>query len=210
MARPNRDPMHLGKLRDFYRRRDVMPSYAALATLLGFSGKSGAAKLVKRLVDQGFLKFTADGRFAPGDQFFDRPQVDDRLPAGTSDATIMSGSIEHHQIDRLLIDHPSATFLVRVRGNSMQDAGVLDGDTAVVERATSAHPGDFVAAMVDGECTVKELRFECNLPVLVPHSAGLDVIRPQHDLQIMGVVKGIVRKYRQRPGGDASKGRTGS
>ena len=79
----------------------------------------------------------------------------------------------------------------------MIEAGVLDGDTAVVERTASARAGDFVAALVDGQCTVKELRYECDRPVLVPHNRHCKTLRPRQDLQILGVVTGIVRRYRR-------------
>ncbi len=85
----------------------------------------------------------------------------------------------------------------------MIDAGVLDGDTAVVERTENAQAGDFVAALVDGQYTVKELRYERRAPVLVPHNKSHETIRPERELQILGVVRGIVRKY-----GRAAQGRT--
>lgn len=60
----------------------------------------------------------------------------------------------------------------------MCDAGVLDGDTAVVERTPQASQGDFVVALVDGQYTMKELRYEHNQPVLVPHNDRYNTIRP--------------------------------
>lgn len=88
----------------------------------------------------------------------------------------------------------------------MIEAGVLDGDTAVVERTDNAESGDFVAALVDGQYTVKELRFERRQPVLVPHNKDYETIRPQQELQILGVVRGIVHRYEQ---GRRSAGKRG-
>jgi repressor LexA len=84
----------------------------------------------------------------------------------------------------------------------MVDAGVLDGDTAIVERTDSARSGDFVVAALDGQYTVKELRFDRKKPVLIPHNKQYEPIKPQEDFLILGVVRGIVRKY-GRPDGRA-------
>ena len=78
------------------------------------------------------------------------------------------------------------------------EAGVLDGDTAVVERSESARNGDFVIASIDGKYTIKELRFERRIPVLVPHNKDYETIRPREDFLILGVVRAIVRRYDKR------------
>ncbi len=77
----------------------------------------------------------------------------------------------------------------------MQEAGVLDGDIAVVEKTEAVATGDFVAALVDGELTLKELQYEKGSPVLIPHNNHYTPIRPQEELAILGVVKGIIRRY---------------
>ena len=100
-------------------------------------------------------------------------------------------------IDDYLIKHANATFLVRVAGESMIEAGILPGDVLVVDRSMTAVSGQIVIAVVDGEMTVKryvrtrsgavELRAENKKfpKVIVP--AGAEVI-------IWGVVTGVVRK----------------
>lgn len=197
MTRPNNDHRHLQTLRDYFAAHRVLPSYAELGELLGFSSKAGAFKLAQRLVAAGHLQAAAGGRLAPADRFFELPVLDDKLGAGTIDVESWSGGLDAHELDRLVVEHPSRTVLVRIRGNSMADAGVLDGDTAVVELAENAGSGDFVAAIVDGQCTVKELRFERSKPILVPHSKDHQIIKPRQDFKILGVVTGIIRRYRR-------------
>ncbi len=65
----------------------------------------------------------------------------------------------HKRLDLndILIKHPQATFLMRVRGSSMRDAGIDDGDVILVDRAIRACHGHVVVAVVDGEFTVKRL-----------------------------------------------------
>lgn len=59
----------------------------------------------------------------------------------------------------LLIEHPAATFLVKVEGCSMKDAGILDGDIAVVDRAVTPTHGKIVVAVINGEFTIKRLAY---------------------------------------------------
>jgi repressor LexA len=198
MARPNNDFRHLDVLREHYAREKVLPSYAKLGQILGFRGKAGAYQVVKRLISAGYLERTQSGRLAPAERFFELPKLDDTVHAGLSESSLWSGGVEPHSLDRLLIERPSLTILVPIRGDSMIEAGVLDGDTAVVERTENAGSGDFVVALVDGQYTLKELRYEERRPVLVPHNKEYETIRPQQELQILGIVKGIVRRYRQR------------
>jgi repressor LexA len=195
MGRPNNDLDHLGRLRDYYAQNRVLPSYAGLSETLGFRTKNAAVKLAGRLMASGHLEAGPGGRLVPGERFFERSQVDDKLYAGLGNAASPSSGIEHHEIDRLLVDEPSQTILVPIRGDSMSAAGVLDGDIAVVRRTASASTGDFVAALVDGELLVKELRFERSQPVLIPHNKRYRPIRPRSDFSILGVVTGIVRRY---------------
>lgn len=198
MGRPNNDIKYLAVLRAFLLREKALPSYARLGELLGFKGKAGAFRAIKRLMAAGYLEQSPGGRVVPTDRFFELPNLDDTLHAGFSESVAWSGGIESHALDRLLVDHPARTVLVPIRGDSMIEAGVFNGDTAVVERTQSAVSGDFVAALVDGQCTVKELRYERSKPVLVPHNKAYEVIRPRHELLILGVVRGIVRRYGQR------------
>lgn len=196
MGRPNKDAKYLGCLRDYFAQHRLLPSYAELSKLLGFSAKNAAYKLAERLTSDGYLEVGPGGRLVPGLRFFELPHIDDHVPAGLRDLTEFSGSIEYHEIDRLLVDIPSQTILVPIRGDSMCNAGVLDGDTAVVERTSQANQGDFVVALVDGQYTMKELRYEHNQPVLVPHNDRYETIQPSSDLSVIGVVRGIIRRYR--------------
>lgn len=77
----------------------------------------------------------------------------------------------------------------------MRDAGILDGDLAIIERTTQAHEGQIVVAIVDGAYTLKELQFEGKLPVLMPHNPEHKAIRPQSELVIYGIFRGLARSH---------------
>jgi repressor LexA len=98
-------------------------------------------------------------------------------------------------IDQYLVRQPSRTIMVPVKGDSMIDAGIHDGDLVVVERAKAAQAGNFVIAIVDDEFTLKELIFEKGKFALKPHNPAYPIIRPQGQLEIYGVVTGLVRRY---------------
>jgi repressor LexA len=78
----------------------------------------------------------------------------------------------------------------------MIDAGILDGDTVVVEKRAAAEIGDIVVAIVDNEFTLKRLAREKGRVVLRPENKAYPVIRPAADLEIFGVVVGQFRSYR--------------
>jgi len=103
---------------------------------------------------------------------------------------------EPFYVDDYLIKTPSKTAMIPIRGDSMIDAGINDGDLAVIERGAPARNGDFVVAIVDNEFTLKELAMERGNPVLKPHNKAYPVIRPQGSLEIYGVMVGLVRRYR--------------
>ena len=77
--------------------------------------------------------------------------------------------------------------MVPVKGDSMIDAGIHDGDLVVVERTKAAKSGDFVIAIVDDEFTLKELGLEKGKFILKPHNPAYPIIRPQGQLEIFGV-----------------------
>ena len=196
MSQANIDPEHLAKLRDHFARYGALPSYAGISEVVGFSGKTGAVKLAKRLSEAGFLRTATRGKLAPTDRFFALPLLDTPIRAGLPEAVDDQVAAEDVTLSSYLVDLPSQSVLVPVRGNSMIDAGVRDGDLAVVERTPTARSGDFVVAIVDGEFTLKELRVEGRVQALYPHNADFLPIHAKNAFQIFGIVRGIVRRYR--------------
>jgi SOS-response transcriptional repressor LexA len=194
----NLDDQHLVRLRDYYARHGALPSYARIGEVVGFKAKNAAVKLAARLTDAGYLRSAPGGKLAPTARFFELPLFDSPVQAGAAVTIPGQEAGELMTIDSYLIEAPSKTVLLRIKGDSMQDAGVLDGDLAVVERSRSASAGEFIVAVVDGEFTVKELGYESEQPILIPHNDSYPCIRPESDLEIFGIVRGIVRKVDKR------------
>lgn len=197
MSATNSDSAYLGQLRDHYARHGALPSYAGISEVVGFRAKTAAVKLAQRLTAAGFLRNAPGGKLAPADRFFELPLADVPVRAGSAETIDGQVGAELVTLDSFLIDSPSTTVLVRVKGDSMIEAGVLDGDLAVVDRAKTAQAGEFIVAVVDGEFTFKQLRIEAGQPFLQPHNAKLSAVHPKSTLEVFGVVRGIVRRYRQ-------------
>jgi repressor LexA len=185
---------HLEKLRDYYAEHKVIPSYSVLAGLWGVSAKSWVAQCVKRFEDNGYLEWTPDRQLKPGKRFFERRVADSPIQAGLPNPAIAEGYDFVSSIDEMVVRVPSKTELIRVKGDSMVDAGIHEGDYLVVERQPGANVGEVVVAIVDNEFTVKYLDKERNEFVLKPANKAYPVIRPRGHLEIYGVMAGLVRK----------------
>lgn len=188
------DAVYLAKLQDYYAEHSVLPPYSTVMSLLGLKSKSPVAALVARLKLQGYLESTPEKRLKPGRRFFERPIFDSvraGLPSPAGDTRHDTLTIDEH-----LVSHPSKTVLLTVKGDSMIDAGILAGDTVVVEKRNMANLGDIVVAIIDNEFTLKTLGKEKNQFVLKPANPAYPVIRPQGDLEIFGIVVGQFRKYK--------------
>jgi repressor LexA len=188
------DPDYLALLQDHYASHRALPSFSSLGALVGLRSKSSVAALVKRLEEAGYLTRTPDRRLAPTDQFFARPVADTvraGLPAAANDA-----GLEAIAIDRYLVAKPSRTVLLQVKGDSMIDAGLHEGDHVVVDRGQPAQVGDIVVAIVDNQFTVKYLAQDKRGMFLKPGNPAYPVIRPEATLELYGVVTGSFRKYR--------------
>jgi SOS-response transcriptional repressor LexA len=195
MGMTNGDDVHLAKLQDHYARHRAMPSYGEMKDVLGFGSKAPAHKLAARLKELGILQDAPGGKLAPTRKFFARNLVRTPVRAGVPDTAETEVDADLVALDQYLIDHPSDTVLVRIKGDSMQDAGILEGDLAVVRRGAQPQAGDFVVAAADDGFAVKELKYDRGQAILVPHNSEYPILRPTRSLEIYGVVTGIVRRY---------------
>jgi DNA polymerase V len=104
--------------------------------------------------------------------------------------------VEHPlDLHELLIEHPAATFFVRVQGDSMKGAGMQSGDILIVDRSLTAQSGKIVVALLNGEFTVKRLKIEKKKIFLIPENPRYPSIEvpDESDFQIWGVVTYVIR-----------------
>lgn len=192
MPSPNRDTVHLWKLRDYYATHRIVPSYEGIRRALGFKSRTSAVKLARRLIEAGQLQQGPGGRLATTSKFYEIPVVKSDAIATSADRQTDDVAIG---LEQLLVDKPSDTVLVRVTGDVGYEAGIRDGDYAVVEKKGLAGGGDFLVTMVDGVFTLKELAPYKVGSVSKEHRKGSYRVQATEGLEVLGVVRGIVRKF---------------
>lgn len=177
----------------FYRRTKRMPSYAEIMSLLGFKSKNAVYKLVNKLVSEGALDKDSQGRLVPNRLFGEVPVlglVEAGFPTAAEEELVDTMSL-----DEYMIENKEATYMLEVKGDSMIEAGIQEGDLVIAERGKEPKPGDIVIAEVDGGWTMKYFRKTGNQVWLEPANKAYKPIYPEADLKIAAVVKGVIRKY---------------
>lgn len=106
-------------------------------------------------------------------------------------------TVKRIDLTEVLITHPQATFLLRVSGTSMQDAGIFDGDMLVVDKAIKPRHGHIVVAVVDGEFTVKYLHQRAGRTWLRAANPTFPDIRPKdgQTIEVWGVVSSCIKRF---------------
>lgn len=186
------DEKYAAKIRAFLRKNGRMPSYREVMAVTGLRSTGSVAKLVRRLQAAGLVRTDRTGRLLPGKppafRILGNIAAGFPVPSEEELADTMS-------LDEFLVESPEATFLLRVSGDSMIDAGIVPGDLLVVDRSATPREGQIVVAEVDREWTVKYLRKKNGQFYLQAANKKYGDIVAFDELQISAVVKGVVRKY---------------
>lgn len=178
----------------FHRQHSRLPSYQEMTDLLGVRSKSVVSFWVEKLIDAGMLEKDHKRRLVITKKAFAVPLVG-AVHAGFPSPEETS-LCELISLDEYLVEHPEASFLLNVSGESMIGAGIMDGDLALVERNREPQNGDIVVAEVDGEWTMKFFRREGNDIYLEAANENYGPIRAGRELRLGGVVTAVIRKYR--------------
>lgn len=120
-------------------------------------------------------------------------------------ATVQAGfasPAEDHQVDRIdlmrqLVKHPQATFFIRISGDSMRDAGILNGSVVLVDRAIKPAHGQIVLAVIDGDFTCKRLYLRAGKMKLRAENPTYPDIIPKdgQTVEIWGVVVATIHQH---------------
>lgn len=181
------------KIAHFYRSHNRMPSYAEIAKLLGYASKSTAAYAVKKLLDAGVLERDRTGRLLPG-RLLGGAKLLGLVEAGFP-SPAEEELLDVMDFDEYLTPNKEASYILKVKGDSMIDAGICEGDMVVVERRQTYKPGQIVIASIDGDFTIKYLRKERDVYYLEPANVKYKPLYPKDRLLIEAVVTAVVRKY---------------
>ncbi|PIZ72092.1 LexA family transcriptional repressor [Candidatus Peregrinibacteria bacterium CG_4_10_14_0_2_um_filter_43_11] len=183
----------INRIRHFYRQNKIMPTYDELCYIFGFKSKNAAFRLVGKLVAKGFVEKMDKGRLKPGPNLLGMPifsSVQAGLPTAEEETVL-----DHVDLNDYLISKPEKTVMINVRGDSMIDAGIHEGDKVIVECGSQIQLGNIVVAIVDGNYTVKYFdQTPEGKIVLQPGNPKYEPIIPREELQIFGKVIGVIRK----------------
>jgi repressor LexA len=200
---PPRQQRILLVIRDWVVRHGYSPSTRQIGDAVGLRSSSAVSKHLAVLEDKGFLRRSATMSRPIDVRVFLR-ETQSTQPAEDSVAVPVVGDIaagtpisaEEHVDDILTLPRGltgrGTVFGLRVRGDSMIDAAICDGDIVVVRQQSEAHSGQIVAAMIDDEATVKVYRRRNGHVYLEPRNPAYDVIDGDRAV-ILGIVASVLR-----------------
>ena len=181
------------KVTGFYERNKRMPGYKELMALTGFKSKNAVYKLIGKLVEAGVVEKDREGHIIPGRLMRGAPLL------GLVEAGFPSPAEEElldvMDFDEYLTPHKESSYILKVKGDSMIDAGICPGALVIVERHPTYKPGQIVIASIEGEYTMKYLRKKNDSYFLEPANTAYKPIYPKGELSIEAVVTAVVRKY---------------
>ena len=209
----------LGLIRDAIETTGFPPTRAEIAQALGFRSANAAEEHLQALARKGAIEITPGT--SRGIRLLDRPADGFGLMRAGAQMTLPHPAIMQFSLPLigrvaagspiLAEEHISATYnvdpalftarpddLLKVRGMSMRDAGILDGDLLAVKKTDSARDGQIVVARLDDEVTVKRFRRDGSAIELLPENPDFDTIRVEpgkHEFALEGLAVGLLRAW---------------
>ena len=188
---------------------NIPPTYREIGDALGISSTNGVSDHVKALIKKGYIRKVSSGSGAArgliltekssvqrSDTVIDVPLIG-TVAAGAP--ILAEESYERTlRLDASMADTSAPVYALRVRGDSMINAGIYEDDIVIVRQTQSSfRPGDIVVALIDGEATVKYFFRESNRICLQPANDHMKpiYIDPTQNSLIQGVVIGLYRQY---------------
>lgn len=180
----------------------VMPSTREIQAHFGFASQTAAMSHLRALEKKGVIvRLAGKARAVIFPEELEREEIVD-IPLYGSIAAGMAEATEEEKegcisidIASLGIPRNSRTFALKVRGESMIDAHICDGDTVILEFREPRHM-DIVAALIDGETTLKRFIMERGRPYLRAENADFPDLIPARELVVQGVLVGLLRSGR--------------
>ncbi len=181
-------------LKNYYIENNCLPTYEEMKSLFGVASKNTVSYRVNKMLKEGFL--VKEGSRLSLSSIGTIIKLGS-IQAGFPTAVEEEVSSELMSLDDFLIDRKKSTYMLEVMGESMIDAGILEGDLVLVERNKVPRNGDIVVALVEHEYTLKYLGTEKGKPVLIPANKKFKKIYPDPiTFKIEAVLKAVIRKYR--------------
>ena len=183
-------------IKDSQRDHGGYPTYREIQAALGFSSINSVSQYVKQLAEKGYLELIKNRGYRLPQQ--ERPALVDLPFLGSVQAGLTNDTQETAEVMSIpgsMVASPQRSFLLRVRGNSMSDAGIHEDDIVIVDAQRKANVGDVIVALVGDQTTVKRLSKIKNRLYLKAESPDHEDIYPNEEWEIQGVVTGLWREY---------------
>ena len=189
------DESVLGKIQVFYEKHNRMPSVREVRDeILRTRSIRQTIAVIDALVASGLILRDKRGKLQPTMSMLGIRAL------GTVEAGFPSPAEEELAdtitLDEWLIADRASTYMLSIKGESMINAGIRPGDTALVVRGREPKHGDIVIAQVDGKWTMKYYHIETRGKIaLVPANPKFPTLYPKEELKIEAIVTAIIRKY---------------
>lgn len=192
-------------IEDYQLHFGKSPTVKEMRDHFGLNSDNSIVKIIKILADKGCLEKdntprgirllnSVKERFQSALAAMKLPLIGE-VPAG-GPVLCSENKLDDIVVGEIGLKDPEASFLLRVRGDSMCEAGIYEGDIVIVNSKMEARPGDIVVALVDSQNTVKRyMKDENGRAYLKPENKVYQAIYPEANLQIQGVVTGLMRSY---------------
>jgi len=184
----------LTPIKQFYRKNRRLPSYSEMLKIFKVASKRTVFEYIQALIDDGFLK-QVNKKISPTKRFFALPVLGN-IQAGFP--IIAQQSRSYLTLDEYLIDKPDNSFLLKVNGDSMINAGIFEGDLVVIEQKSDFKQNEIVLAEIDNEWTLKILKKEKGITYLEAANPKYPPFYPRQELRIHGSVRAVMRKIGDR------------
>lgn len=190
----------LALIRQRVEKSGMPPTRAEICEALGFRSPNAAEEHLRALARKGMLELLPGASRGIRLLGRDKPRglpVVGRVAAGTP--VLAEQHIEDHHVVEPKLFRPRADYLLRVKGTSMRDAGILDGDLLAVHAQSQAESGQIVVARIDDEVTVKRYRrrgYQVRLLPENPEFEPIEIDAREHEFAIEGLAVGLLRTRR--------------
>ena len=199
---PRRQQQILATIQEWVTRHGYSPSTRQIGDAVGLRSSSSVSKHLASLEDRGYLRRSSTMSRPIDVRMFLRPEPaaerSDSVPVPVvGDIAAGVPITAEERVDDVLtlpreLTGRGTVFGLRVRGDSMVDAAICDGDIVIVRQQSEAHSGQIVAAMLDGEATVKVYRRRGGHVYLEPRNPAYDVIDGDEAV-VLGAVVSVLR-----------------
>jgi len=202
-------------IRSFQQQKGYSPTYAEIQHGLHYSAVGSVQQFIKQLVAKGCLEVPLGESQKRAIALAKIPALT-KIPSKTTPATRddfqnvpLEGSVaagrlteavrtlDHVEVPRSMLKNGGEYFALNVKGESMIDDCIMDGDLVIIRRQNSAHNGQTVIALVDDEATIKRYYKKSEHIELHPANPNFQVIKVNatKEFKILGVLAGVIRKF---------------